>query len=193
LADSSEHWQHRIMHAIDLVFVVGWIAFWVYWFAAATRVKSGRVRWGQFAGVRVVLALVVIILVRIRAFRGHDVHDAVLAGIGLVLWALGLALAVWARIHLGSNWGTPMTEKNDPDLVTTGPYRRIRNPIYAGLILAIIGTAVAVSTQWLVVAALVGAYFVYSAVMEQRFMATTFPDTYPAYRNSTKMLIPFIF
>ena len=56
-----------------------------------------------------------------------------------------------------------------------------------------LGTAVAVSLQWLVVAVLLGGYFVYSAVMEQRFMTARFPDTYPAYRDSTKMLIPYVF
>jgi len=50
-----------------------------------------------------------------------------------------------------------------------------------------------VSVYWLVVVALLGGYFVYSAFMEQRFMASQFPDTYPAYERSTKMLIPFVF
>ena len=86
-----------------------------------------------------------------------------------------------------------MTEKADPELVTTGPYRWIRNPIYSGLILALIGTALAISIQLLVVVVLVGGYFVYSAVMESRYMAEQFPDTYPAYRRSTKMLVPFVF
>jgi protein-S-isoprenylcysteine O-methyltransferase Ste14 len=86
-----------------------------------------------------------------------------------------------------------MAEKDDPDLVTTGPYRWIRNPIYSGIILAGIGTAIGVAPQWLVVVAVIGSYFVYSAVMEQRYMSSRFPDTYPAYRDSTKMLIPYVF
>lgn len=86
-----------------------------------------------------------------------------------------------------------MSEKDDPQLVTTGPYRWIRNPIYSGLILAMTGTALAVSLQWLLVVTVVGAYFVYSAFAEQRYMAEQFSDTYPAYRRATKMLIPFVF
>jgi hypothetical protein len=42
-------------------------------------------------------------------------------------------------------------------------------------------------------AVLLGAYFVYSAVMEERYMAELFPDAYPRYKQSTKMLVPFIF
>jgi protein-S-isoprenylcysteine O-methyltransferase Ste14 len=181
------------MRAIDYVLTIGWIAFWVYWLAAAVRVKSGRARWGPYAGFRLVIVVIFVTLGRAGAFHGHANHHAWLGGVGVVICALGLGLAIWARRHLGRNWGTPMSEKQDPDLVTTGPYRWIRNPIYSGLIVAGIGTALAISPQWLIVVAVIGAYFVYSAVMESRYMAAQFPETYPAYRNSTKMLMPFIF
>jgi protein-S-isoprenylcysteine O-methyltransferase Ste14 len=39
------------------------------------------------------------------------------------LFACGIALAVWARLHLGRNWGMPMTQRAEPELVTSGPYR----------------------------------------------------------------------
>ena len=55
-----------------------------------------------------------------------------------------------------------------------------------------IGTAVAVSVYWLIAVVLLGAYFLYSAVREERYMAGLFPDAYPYYKQSTKMLIPFI-
>ena len=58
--------------------------------------------------------------------------------------------------------------------------------------LAMAGTAVAVSLYWLIVAAALGGYFIYSAVMEERYMAGIFPDTYPRYQQETKMLIPYI-
>jgi protein-S-isoprenylcysteine O-methyltransferase Ste14 len=77
-------------------------------------------------------------------------------------------------------------------LVTTGPYSAIRHPIYSGVILAMVGTTVAVSLFWLVAVVLLGAYFLYSAVMEERYMAEVFPDAYPRYKQSSKMLIPFI-
>ncbi|HVW79791.1 MAG TPA: isoprenylcysteine carboxylmethyltransferase family protein [Mycobacteriales bacterium] len=120
-------------------------------------------------------------------------HDTAMDVAGLVLFALGLAVAVWARVHLGRNWGSPMSQKDDPELVTSGPYRWIRNPIYSGIICAMLGTSLAVDLRWLVVTAVIGAYFVYSAVMEQRYMEQQFPESYPAFRDATKMLIPFVF
>jgi protein-S-isoprenylcysteine O-methyltransferase Ste14 len=142
----------------------------------------------------VAIIVIVLLLLRLRVFKGHNqvTDNPWLQGIGLALFVLGLALAVWARIYLGRNWGMPMSEKVDPELVTTGPYKFIRNPIYSGIILATVGTAIAVSLYWLIAVVLLGAYFLYSAVMEGRYMAERFPDTYPRYKKSTKMLIPFI-
>ena len=116
----------------------------------------------------------------------------VLIGIGLAVFVSGLALAIWARVYLGRNWGTPMSQKEDPELVTSGPYRMIRHPIYSGIILAMVGTTIAVSLYWVVAVVILGAYFFYSAVMEERYMARQFPDSYPQYKRSTKMLVPFL-
>ena len=181
------------MHVVDLVILVAWVAFWIYWLVASVGVKRGRTRWTRFAGIRVAVILIVLLLVRAGAFKGQaTTSDPWLEGIGLAVFVLGLALAVWARVYLGRNWGTPMSQKVDPDLVTTGPYRRVRHPIYSGIILAMVGTAVAVSWYWLIAVALAGTYFVYSAVMEERYMSRLFPDAYPVYKRSTKMLIPFV-
>ena len=182
------------MRVVDIVIGAGWVAFWIYWLAASIGVKAGQMRWTRFAGIRVGIILVVLLLLRARAFTGHAAtNNPWLLGTGLALFVLGLALAVWARVYLGRNWGMPMSQKADPELVTTGPYRSVRHPIYSGIILAMIGTTIAVSLYWLVAVILVGAYFIYSAIMEERFMARTFPDSYPGYKRSTKMLVPFIF
>jgi protein-S-isoprenylcysteine O-methyltransferase Ste14 len=181
------------MHVVATIILVAWVVFWIGWIAASVGVKPGRTRWGRFAGIRVVVLLVVVLLVRARVFKGQTTtHDPWLEGVGLAIFVSGLALAVWARVYLGRNWGTPMSEKVDPELVTSGPYRLVRHPIYSGIILAMVGTAIAVSWYWLIAVAVLGAYFVYSAVMEERYMAGLFPDTYPAYKRSTTMLIPFV-
>ena len=182
------------MHVVDVVIFAVWVAFWIYWLAASIDVKAGQTQWTRFAGARVGLILLVLLLVRAGVLDGHAaVSDPWLQGIGLVIFLLGLALAVWARVYLGRNWGMPMSQKTDPELVTTGPYWSIRHPIYTGIILAMIGTTIAVSLYWLVAVVVLGAYFVYSAVAEERFLAGRFPDSYPGYKHSTKMLIPFIF
>src|ERR1700751_3292199 len=85
------------------------------------------------------------------------------AGLGLRLCGLGWGFAIGARVHIGRNWGTPMTQKDQPELVTSGPYRLVRHPIYSGILVAGVGTAVALSWVGLAVVALAGGYFIYSA------------------------------
>jgi protein-S-isoprenylcysteine O-methyltransferase Ste14 len=182
------------VRTVELVFAVVWAAFWVYWILAAFATKRGRFSWSRGLRIRMVIVAIALVLVRFGAFRGHRVQtDPWLAGIGLVLFALGLGFAIWARVHIGRNWGTPMTQKDEPELVTSGPYRLVRHPIYSGILVAGIGTAVALSWVWLAAVVLGGIYFVYSATVEERYLSEQFPDSYPPYKRSTKMLVPFVF
>lgn len=182
------------MRVIHIVIVIGWVLFWGYWLVAAMSAKAsqsgGRRRlWG----VPLAIVAVIVVLTRSSPYRSHPVRgDMALAGVGLALFIAGLAFAIWARVYLGRNWGRPMTRREDPELVTTGPYRWVRHPIYTGLIAAMLGSALATNLWGLIAVAALTAYFVFSSVREESFLADEFPDTYPAYKKSTKMLVPFI-
>lgn len=86
-----------------------------------------------------------------------------------------------------------MAEKTDPQLIASGPYGLIRHPIYSGILLAALGTGLAVTFYWFIPFILFGIYFIYSAFIEEKTMAKAFPKTYPGYKAKTKMLIPFVF
>jgi hypothetical protein len=91
------------MHVIDIVIFVCWIAFWIYWLAASIGVKAGQTRWTRFAGVRIGVILVILLLLHVKAFKNHAaVSNPWLEGIGLAVFLLGLALAIWARVYLAS-------------------------------------------------------------------------------------------
>jgi protein-S-isoprenylcysteine O-methyltransferase Ste14 len=181
------------MQVVKIIFGIGWSAFWIYWFVAAFSTKRGHVAWSRELRIRAVIAVLVFALIRFGAFRNHGLNsDPWRAAVGLALFADGLAFAIWARIHIGRNWGSPMSQRNDPELVTSGPYRRVRHPIYTGILVAGAGTAIALSWVWLIGVALAGIYFIYSAVVEEHNLTQQFPDAYPAYKHSTKMLVPFI-
>jgi protein-S-isoprenylcysteine O-methyltransferase Ste14 len=182
------------MHALELVFAIGWAAFWIYWIVAAFSMKRERFAWSRELRIRLVILVLAVVLVRLRPFGAHGVNsDPWRAALGLALFAGGLGFAVWARLHIGRNWGTPMSQKDEPELVTSGPYRLVRHPIYSGLLVASLGTAVALSWPWMIAVVLAAVYFVYSATVEERYMTEQFPDAYPAYKRSTKMLVPFVF
>lgn len=168
-----------------------WVAFWAYWLIAAAFAKSGSRGWRRLPpGVRIIVAAFVVT----RIFNGNALAVGVLAleVVGTVAFACGIALAVWARIYLGRNWGMPMTQKDEPELVTNGPYRFIRHPIYTGILLALLGAGLATNLYWVIAFAVTAPYFIHSAQVEERNMISTFPATYPSYRARTKMLIPFV-
>jgi protein-S-isoprenylcysteine O-methyltransferase Ste14 len=179
------------MHTLKIAIAIAWIVFWVYWLASAFGVKEGRAS-GRRLPLNGLSVLSVIILLRV--FRGGSlaVDSPVLGAIGAVVFVSGLALAIWARIQLGRNWGMPMTQKAEPELVTSGPYRWVRHPIYTGLLAGLLGTALATNPIGLVIVVVLGGYFYYSASVEEKNLIATFPMAYPAYRSSTKMLIPFV-
>jgi protein-S-isoprenylcysteine O-methyltransferase Ste14 len=179
------------MHALQTAIAVAWILFWVYWLASAFGVKQGRGGRRRFP-LQGLSFLSILLLVRV--FRGGSVgvHSPILGAIGAVVFASGIASAVWARIQLGRNWGMPMTEKAEPELVTTGPYRFVRHPIYSGLLAGVLGTALATNLIGLIILAVLAGYFYYSASVEEKNLTATFPTAYPAYRSRTKMLVPFL-
>jgi protein-S-isoprenylcysteine O-methyltransferase Ste14 len=187
------------MHVVAIAVGVAWVAFWAYWLAAAARTRGdsrdgARFPQGRYAGIRLGVIVLLALLVRAKVFGIVGItSDGWVQAIGAALFVCGLSLAIWARRYLGRNWGTPRSQKIDPELVTSGPYRRVRHPIYSGLLLALLGTALAVSWYWAIAGVVLGAYFIYCALEEERYMATKFPDTYPKYRRSTKMMIPFVF
>ncbi len=173
-----------------------WIVFYSYWLISAIGVKKAlrRTPWRRGAGIRVLLVIAAVLLTRLLRTQRLVVHSSNLALhiVGLALCVVGLAFAVWARLHLGRNWGTPMSLKEGHELVTTGPYRFVRHPIYTGILLAILGSSLVAGTVWLLFFVIICAFFVYSARTEEKLMMEQFPDMYPAYRKRTSALIPFV-
>jgi protein-S-isoprenylcysteine O-methyltransferase Ste14 len=179
------------MTVLRTAFTVIWIVFWIYWLVSAAGAKQGTRTWRSRP---VTLPAIILAFLLVRAFKIGNlaVESPTLEVVGSVLFLSGLGLAVWARLYLGRNWGMPMTQKNEPELVTSGPYRYVRHPIYSGLLLAVLGTGLAVELYFLVAFAVLTIYFIYSATVEEKLLVTSFPSTYPSYKTKTKMLIPFV-
>ncbi|HEY1889783.1 MAG TPA: isoprenylcysteine carboxylmethyltransferase family protein [Steroidobacteraceae bacterium] len=183
-----------------------WAAFVLCWLILAQSNKKASTATPLWAGwgMRVAIIVGVLLMVSLRRHavairlasisRSPPLHLGVAgqwAGVGLCL--AGFAFAVWARIYLGRNWGMPMSLRQGHELVTSGPYAYVRHPIYAGIMLAMIGSALTESLGWMLVFVLYFAYFLFSARSEEKTMQAQFPDAYPTYRRRTKMLIPFLF
>jgi protein-S-isoprenylcysteine O-methyltransferase Ste14 len=177
-----------------------WVAWLLYWARSARDVKPTRWRESRASQAlhRVPLGLCLILLAMPQGLPAILTERVLPPGpvfpiAGAVMVPAGLGLAVWARRHLGQNWSANVTVKEGHALIRTGPYRRLRHPIYSGILVAMAGTAMAIG-EWRGVVAVVLALtaFIHKSRLEEDRMRMAFPE-YELYRSETAALIPFVF
>jgi protein-S-isoprenylcysteine O-methyltransferase Ste14 len=106
------------------------------------------------------------------------------AWVGGAIFAIALALAIWAIVTIRKAGTQVETYKPTTAIVANGPYRFTRNPIYLGMVLGLIGLAVAFDSLWILVT-LVLFYLVirYGVVArEEAYLERKFGDVYRRYR-----------
>jgi protein-S-isoprenylcysteine O-methyltransferase Ste14 len=184
---------HRYINAI-------WILVGIYWAVTGLRSKPTTRRENNLSRILHVAVMGLafgLLFGSIRSgvlasrFLGNQVWIT-WAGLGLVI--AGAAVAVWSRTMLGNNWSGTVTLKHDHELVRSGPYALVRHPIYSGLLLALLGTALALGEVRGLLAFAVAfiAWGVKSAI-EERFLVDHFDGAYIRYRSEVKRLIPFVY
>jgi protein-S-isoprenylcysteine O-methyltransferase Ste14 len=111
--------------------------------------------------------------------------------IGVALTAVGLLFSVWTRNYLGENWSQAVMIKKDHQLITSGPYSIVRHPIYTGLLLAIIVSAIVIG-EWrgIVAVLLVFGVLLYKLRVEEKWMRVKFGDAYELYAKRVAAFIP---
>jgi protein-S-isoprenylcysteine O-methyltransferase Ste14 len=117
-----------------------------------------------------------------------------LAALGSLLAVAGAALVLRSRAELGPAWSFVPKAGQEPGLVTTGPYRLVRHPIYLGLALLAMGEALAFSSwpAFLIVLSGIVPTFAWRARAEETLLSRTFGKRYALYQKQTKILIPYL-
>lgn len=176
-----------------------WIVFTVYWsIEARNRLPDARAeRTASTALHQVMLNVALLLLfVPVPGLNGYFLPDrwrfTIVLGVAIQI-ASG-ALAVWARRHLGHNWAAEVRVGVGHELIQSGPYRRLRHPIYTGMLGMFVGTAIASSRYHalLGIALLIIAYL-RKTRLEEEILSQTFGDTYREYRRTSWRLVPPVF
>jgi protein-S-isoprenylcysteine O-methyltransferase Ste14 len=191
------------MERIDNSLLLGmWLAWAAYWWVLARRVKATQRQESLFSRLAFVVPVLLAAGLLLSSVPGIALLDErflpsaagrVWAAIGAALNLLGLSLAVWARRYLGRNWSGVVTIKEDHELITGGPYRVVRHPIYTGLLLAFAGLALA-RGEWrgILGVLIAAAAFWRKLKVEERWMRERFGDKYQTYCQRVSALVPFV-
>jgi len=171
-----------------------WAVFIIYWAVSAARVKKDVERAGnrwQWFGPAVIAIIIASFLFPALNERVIPLNN-ITGPIALAASALGIGYAIWARRHLGKNWSATPALKEDHALVTSGPYRLVRHPIYTGVLLAFVGSIIVSTALWMILLAVVAAMFIWRVNVEEALMTREFPNEYPEYKKKTWALVPFV-
>ena len=181
---------------------ITWVAVLGYWLWAARSAKPVQQQepFAKRVGVYWLPLLIAALLLGPGDWFGHSIlreqfvpHTTLVYSSGLALAIFGAALAILSRMLLGRNWSATVELKREHVLITAGPYRLVRHPIYTGLLLLFLGNAVMVG-DWrgLLAVAIVLASFWRKLRLEERWLTEHFGEPYRLYQARTKALIPAV-
>jgi protein-S-isoprenylcysteine O-methyltransferase Ste14 len=177
-----------------------WVTWCIYWWILSNDVKPTRRTESAASRAGHIIPLVIaVMLLALPALPGGLLSGRVLPATRFVFFTgaaiviAGLLFSVWARTYLGRNWSASVTLKADHELIRDGPYRFVRHPIYTGLLVAIVGSAI-VRGEWRGVIAVVIAVIALwrKLQLEERWLGETFGDAYARYCAEVSALIPFV-
>jgi protein-S-isoprenylcysteine O-methyltransferase Ste14 len=176
-----------------------WLALVLVWVISALSVKRTKERQPLLGrSLYILLTAVVAVLLNGRIREGHLTrvvlpHTLGAAIVADVLVFAGFAFAVWARIVLGGNWSARVSLKEDHELIQRGPYRLVRHPIYSGLLLMILGTAVLAGQVSGFLALLFCFCGFWIKLRQEEILLSKRLPGYSEYKAHTKALVPFLF
>ena len=195
---------------MDAIRICGglWLAFIVVWFTWALRTKPVKKRESAASRLSYTALTVAGAYTMFASSNPRRLHNPIfpasrwlqssifpagprLQFLAILITAMGIGFAIWARAYLGGNWSSSVTIKVEHQLVRTGPYRWVRHPIYSGLILGLFGTALAqCRLGGFVSVVLFYMGFKIKSRIEERTMTSTFGAEYDEYSRSTGAIVP---
>lgn len=175
-----------------------WLLFGVYWLVSAFKRKKTKQResWPQRFGYTLPLVIGFYLVAQPGAHYGWLGNRFLPVGpfgewLGVFLTGAGIGVAFWARWHLGTNWSGVVTLKEGHELIRTGPYRSIRHPIYTGILLGLLGTAITFGeVRALLMVVIVWLSFYVKARREESFLSREFGPNFAEHKQHTGMFLP---
>ncbi len=184
MSSAASTWFIYILWAVTIIYLI------------VTAARAKRDTAGHLGQSFLLLAAMIVAfllpLLPIFSFLDTSGASALQRGLGIVIALTGTVFFVWARQSLGGNWSQTVSVKEDHELVTTGPYRYVRHPMCGAGLVTCLGSALTAGGGFVFLLILLTPLFLWRVGAEDRLLARQFPATFPAYRQRSKALIPFI-
>ena len=191
---------------VQYVIICCWVIFGLYWFISSSSLKSIQETKGWLAGnwhgIWLLIGGLFLSNLPFLAKVGVSsssltillIPSSIVINVVIIVFAVtGLIVALIARRTLAGNWSRAVAFKEDHELITTGLYHYVRHPIYTGVLLMILATALSVGTLSAgigFVVIVLGLWLKLRA--EEEILTKHFPKEYLAYKDRTKALIPYV-
>ena len=191
-------WREFNMPSYGKIIIGCWLAFIGYWLVSAFTVKANAER-RSFVSMLWYRVPLIIGGIMVGTFGWRYPMSLRLTPdseatryAGAYVCVAGLAIAIWARWTLGSNWSSDVAFKQDHQLVKRGPYRLVRHPIYTGVLLMCSAPGIQFGRLhfWLCFI-IIGVGLLIKLKQEESIMLKHFPE-YSDYRKQVKALVPFV-
>ena len=195
----------RIFHIVFWLLFGGLIIIQIY-FASRVRQVGERVGADQKAIEREGLGYIIVRIIGSLALIGFLVLYAFnpiwlsvlsvpfpnwLRWLGVALGCASFVLYIWAQVTLGKEWSPHLQTRKNHQLVTTGPYNRMRHPIYSAYLIFMTSIAL-VAANWFFIALLVVSIIVLVLRIpkEEQMLIEIFGEEYRMYMQKTRGLLP---
>ena len=187
------------MNLTTIVILSCWAILLLYWTVSAFFQKKIKektnIRGNLLHSLLLFISLVLLLISSKIIFLNYIlIRVSLTINILSILFSIiGVVLCVYSRTVLGDNWSKDVIVKKNHELITKGPYRYMRHPIYSGMILLVLATALAIgnigSTLGFIILLI---SLTLKSKQEEKLMIKTFGKKYIAYRKRTKALIPYV-
>jgi protein-S-isoprenylcysteine O-methyltransferase Ste14 len=184
-----------LTNPIDAIIGLAWVTFLLYWGVSAVRKRSSN--WLVTTLMAFALVGLFLLLRYASTLRSgnivlwHRTLPFAVLSVGIVL--VGLFVLIWARRALGSSWSATPGNGENQQIVQSGPYKRIRHPMYTGFLTMVLGSAMAYGHLFgVLILAVFILGFCAKAMLEESILKRSIGRTYEEYRRKTKAFIPFI-
>lgn len=172
---------------------LAWTALIFYWWIASKSASEAAQEEGRAARYLHMGLFVGAFSLALLPQLALGVPTPTAAALGLAIALSGIAFAIWARATLGAQWSGTITLKEHHELITRGPYAIVRHPIYTGLLVGFLGSALVIGDLrgWIALS-LCGAAVAIKIPREERVMERAFGDVWRAYRKRVRAIVPFL-